>query len=235
MERGNKIVIIENSMPGAAKLSLHLSRLGYDITGIFSRLQEAARFIKKENPDLILMHDKFTHQMNDIEVLNDEESSPVIFFNNDDKLQERRKAFPVKNNVRRQILKEEIKKAFRQLRKKYNLKKLSHQGNPLLPDRIFVRHKDRMVKISLNDIQFVEADRNYCKLYTKSRHYLVVTTLKQIANKLPNKTFIRIHRSYIANLSHIDEIGHNYVVISSRSLPINKNMRAELFKHFQVV
>ena len=81
----------------------------------------------------------------------------------------------------------------------------------------------------------IEADRNYCKVYLKNSKYLLVTTLKEVAEKLSEKRFIRIHRSYIANISHIDEIGNNHVVIASHSIPLSKNMRTELFRHLQVI
>ena len=235
MERGSKIIIVENDLSGAAKLSLHLSELGYDISGIFPRLKEAAHFTKKEKPDLILVHDKFINEMDSMEEMNNQESSPIVFFNKENGLGEAHRSLSFKNSIRQQILKAEIKKAFKRLRKKYRLKKVSTRENPLLSDRIFVRHKDKMVKIALNEIQYIEADRNYCKLFTKTRQYLLVSTLKQVASKLPEKIFVRIHRSYIANLFHIDEIGQNYVVISSRSLPLSKNMRTGLFNHLQVL
>ena len=60
-------------------------------------------------------------------------------------------------------------------------------------------------------------------------------SLKDVNDKITDKRFLRIHRSYIANLSHIDEIGSNHVLIASRSLPLSKNMRTELFQHLQVI
>jgi len=92
-----------------------------------------------------------------------------------------------------------------------------------------------MVKISIDDIQYIEADRNYCRIYSKARRYLLVSTLKEVDKKLPENRFLRIHRSYIVNLSHIDEIGGTHLVVASRSLPLSKNMRTELFRHLQVI
>ncbi|MCG9972732.1 LytR/AlgR family response regulator transcription factor [Christiangramia crocea] len=237
MKRHAEIVIVENDIPMAAKLSLTLNELGYRITGIFSRAKDALFFIEQEPPDLILLDDSLKGQLNGME---SEGSDPkketsIIYFNKEQSSQSIHKLLPSGKNISKGILKKEIRESFKRLRKKYSLKKSPKAEHSFLNDRIFVRYKDTMVKISLNEIQFIEADRNYCKVFTKDRQYLLVTTLKEVASKLPNKRFLRIHRSYIANLSHIDEIGGNHVVISGRSLPMSKNMRTELFKHLQVI
>ncbi|WP_298529164.1 LytTR family DNA-binding domain-containing protein [uncultured Christiangramia sp.] len=104
-----------------------------------------------------------------------------------------------------------------------------------MKDRIFVRCHDTMVRISLDDIHYIEADRNYCKVYSRNKKFLLVCSLKDVNDKITDKRFLRIHRSYIANLSHIDEIGSNHVLIASRSLPLSKNTRTELFQHLQVI
>ncbi|MDX1543848.1 MAG: LytTR family DNA-binding domain-containing protein [Christiangramia sp.] len=238
MKRQAEIVIVENDIPMAAKLSLTLSELGYRITGIFSRAKDALDFIKQETPDLILLDDQLKGQLNGVEsagIDENEKESSVIYFNKEQSSLGLQKILPIKKNIRKNILKKEIKESFKRLRKKYSFKRSSNKEHSFLSDRIFVRYKDKMVKIYLADIKFIEADRNYCRVFTKDRQYLLVTTLKEITNKLPDKGFIRIHRSYIVNLVHIDEIGGNHLVISGRSLPVSKAMRNELFRHLQVI
>ncbi|MCM8570699.1 response regulator transcription factor [Gramella jeungdoensis] len=238
MKRHAEIVIVENDIPMAAKLSLTLSELGYRITGIFSRAKDALNFIEQETPDLILLDDQLKGQLNGMETPGSDKNkneTSVIYFNKEQSSMSIPELLPVEKNIRKGILKKEIKESFKRLRKKYRLKKHPKSAACFLSDRIFVRYKDKMVKISLADIKFIEADRNYCRVFTKDRQYLLVTTLKEVTNKLPDKGFLRIHRSYIVNLWHIDEIGGNHVVISGRSLPLSKTMRNELFRHLQVI
>jgi len=54
----------------------------------------------------------------------------------------------------------------------------------LLNDRIFIRHHGQMVKLLLQDILYVEADRNYCQVVTPKKEYVLTTTLKDMQNKL---------------------------------------------------
>ena len=237
MARHEKIIIVESDIPIAAKLSLQLNRLGYNITGIFSRAKDALHFLEQEVPDLILLDDQLKGQLNGIESKRSQSrntSSPVIYFSKRtaDTLD---RIIPRSINKRKERLKKEIKGSLSKFQKNKDAQILKGNEHCILKDRIFVRHHEKMVRISLDDIQYIEADRNYCKVFSKDKKYLLVTTLKEVDEKLSDNRFLRIHRSYIANISHIDEIGGNHVVIDSHSLPLSKNMRPELFRHLQVI
>ncbi len=71
----------------------------------------------------------------------------------------------------------------------------------ILNDCIFVRHLNSLVKVDIKDILYIEAERNYCRIFSSSKEYLVVMSLKVMNEKLPSKYFLRTHRSYIINLS----------------------------------
>ena len=230
MNGDEKIIIVESDISMAAKLSLKLNKLGYNITGIFAQAKDALHFLKQEVPDLILLDDRLKGQLNGVEMhksADENATSPIVYFNN-------RTALIIEKIIPAS-LKNKLKNSFHKLPDEEKDEVFDKNVHYILKDRIFIRHRDRMIKISLDDIQYIEADRNYCKVYLKNSKYLLVTTLKEVAEKLSEKRFIRIHRSYIANISHIDEIGNNHVVIASHSIPLSKNMRTELFRHLQVI
>ncbi|MFO8000329.1 MAG: LytTR family DNA-binding domain-containing protein [Marinilabilia sp.] len=92
-----------------------------------------------------------------------------------------------------------------------------------------------MVKIPLKDILYIQADRNYCSVHTTEKEFLVVMPLKEFYQKLSSGHFLRIHRSFVVNLSHIQEIGTGHVVIERKSLPLSKSSKEELLKHLQTL
>lgn len=236
MAESEKIIIVENDIPMAAKLSLQLNRLGYNITGIFSRAKDALHFLEQEIPDLILLDDRLKGQLNGIETgrTKNKHYSPVIYFNKRT-AETLDRLIPRSLKSKKDKLKKEIKASSKKIQKQSEKEIFSKKEHCILNDRIFVRHHEKMVRISLDDIHYIEADRNYCKVFLKDKKYLLVTTLKEVDEKLTDNRFLRIHRSYIVNISHIDEIGGNHVVICAHSLPLSKNMRPELFKHLQVI
>lgn len=75
-------------------------------------------------------------------------------------------------------------------------------------DSIYVRlnnYSSRFIKIS--SINFIEPVGNYSKIVTiEGKHCLVLKTLKQWQEELPDNNFVRIHRSSIVNIEHVDHI-----------------------------
>ena len=80
-------------------------------------------------------------------------------------------------------------------------------------------------KIPLHDILYVEAMRDYTRVVTAEKQYLVLSTLCNFSKKLP-ESFIRIHRSYIVNRDKIESVKKNKISIHSHELSVGK-----LYKH----
>jgi len=92
-----------------------------------------------------------------------------------------------------------------------------------------------MVKIFIEDIFYIEAERNYCRIFTKNKEYLLASTLKIMEEKLPTRHFIRVHRSFMINLSQVDEVAESHVVIARKAIPLSKSLREELLKRIQTI
>ena len=99
----------------------------------------------------------------------------------------------------------------------------------LLKDRLFIKVKDRMQRLFFNDILWVEADDYYCKVHALGKVFLVTKTLKKFSEELAHRPeFLRVHRSYIVNIQHIEEIGELHLHIGKNSIPLSRNMREQL-------
>ena len=93
-------------------------------------------------------------------------------------------------------------------------------------DFIIIKQGYDKYKIPIHDIVYLEAMRDYTRITTVTKQYLVLTTLNGIIEKLPSDIFVRIHRSYVVNRNKIDAIQKNKINIQSQELPIGK-----LYKH----
>lgn len=92
-----------------------------------------------------------------------------------------------------------------------------------------------MVKVNIRDIFYIEAERNYCRIYSNDREYLLVMTLKEMDSKLPSRHFMRIHRSYIINLSQIKEVATSHILINKKVIPVNKSQKKVLLRRLQTI
>lgn len=73
-------------------------------------------------------------------------------------------------------------------------------------DRIFVRDGNAVLAVLLADIERVEAQDDYVMIHTERKRYLVSLRIRNLEERLPNPPFLRIHRSHIVNLDHIDRM-----------------------------
>ncbi len=242
-----KILVVEDEMIIAANISLQLTKLGYEVTGIVSRGEEALVHIKNNTPDMVLMDIQLKGSIDGVEtatIMQEEYDIPIIYLtaNSDDINFNRAKsthpfAF-ISKPFKNQDLQRAIELTAHQIQCKIpsdNTLTSKNQNGFILSNCIFVRHNEKMVKVSIENILYVEAERNYCRIYTKSKEYLLVITLKDIDEKLPSKHFLRIHRSFIVNISQIDEVATSHVIIAKKAIPISKSLKEELLNRLHTI
>ena len=100
-------------------------------------------------------------------------------------------------------------------------------------DVLFLKTDYRIVKVSISDIRYVEAMSEYLKVWLESQPKPVITLLsmKKMEEHLPSH-FMRIHRSYIINLTKIQEVNKNRVIMDADTyLPIG-DMYKEAFQAY---
>ena len=97
-------------------------------------------------------------------------------------------------------------------------------------DFIFVKSEYENVKVDLNSIRYIEGLKDYIKIYTDiPKPILTLNSLKAFEEKLP-ANFIRVHRSYIVSLNHINSVQRNRIVIDKIRIPIGQNYKDEFIK-----
>ena len=95
-------------------------------------------------------------------------------------------------------------------------------------DVIFVKSDYKIVRIDINSIRYIEAMSEYLRICCDGRPkpVIVLLSMKKIEEHLPACRFIRIHRSYIINLSKISEVKKNHVILDDgSSMPIGDNYK----------
>lgn len=242
-----KILIVEDEMIIAANISLQLSSLGYEVTGVIPRGEEALISIKQDQPDIVLMDISLKGELDGIEtvqIMQNDYDIPVIYLtaNADDRNFNRAKSTQPYAFISKPFKKLDLQRAIeltvnRMQSDSDSEKSFSEEKSTpfILSDCIFVRHHENMVKVDIKDILYVEAERNYCRIYSKGKEYLLVMTLKDMDEKLPNQHFIRVHRSFIVNLSQIDEVATSHIVIAKKAIPVSKTLKEELLNRLQTI
>jgi two-component system LytT family response regulator len=113
--------------------------------------------------------------------------------------------------------------------KPVNNTSLINEAEGISNDYIFVKteQKGKMVKIDLDDIDFIEAMNNYIAFYRGTSKILVYSSMKEIEGHLPGSKFMRIHKSYIIAISKIASVDNNCIILKNRSeqIPISNTYK----------
>lgn len=90
---------------------------------------------------------------------------------------------------------------------------------------LFVKTEHRIQKINLHDIVFIEGLQNYIDINTINGRVLSLQTLKKIEEQLPQRDFMRVHKSFIISLRHITSIERSRITVIDRLIPLGENYR----------
>ena len=128
---------------------------------------------------------------------------------------------------------QEFQRAAQRLRERVEGAALAENTPVPQADTIFLKTESRIVNVNIPDIRYVEAMSEYLKVWLDGQEKPIVTLLsmKKIEERLPDY-FMRIHRSYIINLTKIQEVNKNRVVMDANTiLPIG-DMYKESFQAY---
>jgi len=101
-----------------------------------------------------------------------------------------------------------------------------------LPDERFIYFKadKKMIKIFLKDILWIESLKDYVKVITRDRQIVTYERISYLEEKLPDELFIRIHRSFIVSVNHIQSFSAAFVQVNDMEIPIGRLYKNEVFR-----
>ncbi len=103
---------------------------------------------------------------------------------------------------------------------------------PAWRDFVFVKSEYKIIKVKYDDILFCEGMKDYTQIYLFGRPQPLLTlyNLKNFAAKLPAGDFVRVHRSFVVSLRHIETISRNEITLGKRIIPIGNSYRNNIFQ-----
>jgi DNA-binding LytR/AlgR family response regulator len=97
-------------------------------------------------------------------------------------------------------------------------------------DYILVKSDFKVFRILLKDIRYIESMKEYVAYHTHEGRTLSLGSLKKLEQDLPSPPFLRIHKSYMANIDFISALEGNMVHIGKKKLPIGSSYKEEVMK-----
>lgn len=106
----------------------------------------------------------------------------------------------------------------------------ARQGNKRI---IFVRSEYKTILLAIEDIIFIESRSEYVRIFSHDKKpIMTLGSLKSYQEKLSPDSFLRVHRSYIVNVSSIKSIGNKHIILTNdMSIPVGKLYEPDLRKY----
>jgi two-component system, LytTR family, response regulator len=102
-------------------------------------------------------------------------------------------------------------------------------------DHIFIKTEGKLVRLNNDDILYIESMGDYVKFVTNDKKYITHNTIKNLEDKVNKDTFMKVHRSYIINISKIDDIRENDLFIKGNEIPVSKAHKPEVMKRLNII
>ncbi|HEV8286914.1 MAG TPA: response regulator transcription factor [Chitinophagaceae bacterium] len=98
---------------------------------------------------------------------------------------------------------------------------------------VYFRADRKMLKILLSDILYIESMKDYVKVFTENSSIVTKQSISSVETMLPEKTFIRTHRSFIVSLNKIKSFTNEIIEIGETEIPIGKLYRNNVLKRLE--
>jgi len=245
-----KLIIVEDEAIVAKDIQLCLERIGYDVMGTFVRGEKALEFLESNRPDLVLMDIMLAGKITGIEASAEIKKLydiPVVFLTAyaDENTIEKAKVTEPYGYIIKPFKEIDLRTSIEMALYKFKKEKEKLAGiesssfsntQSLSKEFIYVKSNSKLVKVENTNILFVEALKDYVIIHTVKEKYTIHSTMKDIEKKLPNESFMRVHRSFILNLKKIKSIDSSLVLIeeSDKKVPIGGSYKDDLFKRLNL-
>lgn len=228
-----KIGIVEDEIIIADSIRSVLMRMNYRVAEPCINYEEAIKMLQADTPHLLLLDINLGEtSKSGIEVgryIRENMDLPFIFLtaNSDMKTVEQAKTVNPNAFLVKPYGQEELQAAIEIAMHNFYSQKATEQPKPG-KDFLFIKDGTELHRINFSDILYLESDHVYVSVHTANRRYLIRTSLQNYVEELNPDIFLRIHRSYVVNLSKIDSVLGNQIKIGDKLLPVSKSYKDEL-------
>jgi DNA-binding LytR/AlgR family response regulator len=207
-----------------------------NLIGTFSdSVSTRAELTKRQDIDLIFL-DVDLPEMDIVNFINSfDHQANIIIVSQDDKDALKAFEFNIVDYLLKPLTFSRFVKAVDKAIRYYANKEVSNS----VTNEIFIKKDSTLVKLKIKDILYIEALENYVTLNTKNEKFTIHFTMKAIEYQLPTLTFIRVHRSFIVNISLIKKIKETSLDLmignELRDIPIGQSYREMLLNRINIM
>jgi two-component system, LytTR family, response regulator len=102
---------------------------------------------------------------------------------------------------------------------------LIHRTLDAQPDFIFVKTENRLEKVMVDEIVYIEGMRDYLRIHTVNKKIMTLQNFSELEKLIPSSLVCRVHKSYMVALNKIDSIERSRIKIADQLIPISETYK----------
>lgn len=95
---------------------------------------------------------------------------------------------------------------------------------------IFVKTENRLEKINLNDILYIEGMRDYRRIHTVNKRIMTLQNFTELEKIIPSNIICRVHKSYMVGINKIESIERSRIKIADQLIPVSETYKDQFFQ-----
>lgn len=218
-----RCIIVDDEPLAQEVLEAHIKRYGQlEIFAKCPNALEAFKVLHKENIDLMFLDIRMP-AINGIEFLKSLKSPPKVIFTTAYS-EYALTGFELDgiDYLLKPISYERFEKSMEKLFRTYPDEKTQQK------QYTYFKVSGKLVKVMHTELLYAQSVKDYILLKTTKGNLLTYMTMKNLAGLLPADTFIRVHRSYLVNMNHIEVIDKNRLKVAGTDITVGENYRENL-------
>ena len=240
-----RIGIVEDEFLIAEQISEALVKLGYEALEPVGSYTDALEMIAEQKPDLMILDIQLSGKKDGIDLalkIKHDHDIPFIFLTaNSDPvtLEKAKKADPPAYLVK-PFKTEDLYTAIEICLSNFAHAKVDaaharENRNYLVKDSVFFKQDNYFHKVKLDEILYVESDKNYVYVHTPEKKFWIRGSFTEFFELVNAKNFVRIHKGFIVNIEKITVINADAVLLDAIEIPIGKSYREELLAQLKLM
>ncbi|MDH6304743.1 DNA-binding LytR/AlgR family response regulator [Parabacteroides sp. PF5-5] len=237
------VLIVDDEYHARKLLSEYVSKLPFlTLTGMASNVFEAMTILQKEKIDILLL-DIQMPEITGLEFARRLKNPPAIIFTTAySEYAVESYELDVVDYLLKPIAFPRFLQAINKVTERKGIPETSPtpvvnviQQPPATPeeDCLIIKSGYKVYRINYEELIYIEGQREYVTFHTTKQRITTLFSLKELEERLPSDQFIRIHKSYIISLKHIDMIERNILQIAGKKLPVGGSYKDSLMSLFK--
>jgi two-component system LytT family response regulator len=108
---------------------------------------------------------------------------------------------------------------------------MRHSTDQSAPEFIFVKTENRLEKIMIDEILYIEGMRDYLKIHTVAKKIMTLQSFSEIEKLIPSNLVCRVHKSYMVSLNKIESIERSRIKIGQELIPVSETYKEAFYQH----